>query len=512
MKSKYPNTSILSLITQTEGKKEKLLFIYVKPVPDFYPTNKIHWYDGAGRDGVAKKVWGKLSIKQWVACGRDDDIIQLSNSLFSSNKLTIAGKVIQLVIAPYKLTLNTEDQLRKRRETPFDTLVTESNTLIPAEFYQKENLMFLSGYKKGSTEIEPLFPLGFFENDFLRSNLKKNIWGIMEHRTAYLTFHGVREAFKKGVGSKEMVGFYQQNFNPSCDYVGVVKNESNKEIGKCVIDKNAGFFKFTLSEPTQRGEVEVFKDGKEEKVREYALCQGIQIVVHVAQKTFKDVYGREFMITSDKRERPESISCFTWQRNVYADAKVANTKLSDLLKTIFDYLGPRILVVDPYFINNINQDKTTKAFSLSHCQNAFINALIHSAIEKGITELNILGCSRATNHLDNDDTGELTKFQLMFESYERIFRSLISENDLEKYLAVGTIVFRKAKEDFHNRYLFSLTDKEGIEVLDKCLIMTNSIGNMSEVDIVPVSDEGQLSQITRAYTGIFKNSEIKLSI
>jgi hypothetical protein len=251
---------------------------------------------------------------------------------------------------------------------------------------------------------------------------------------------------------------------------------------------------------------------RKEKTIEYTLIQDIKFNSHVASSTFLDAYDRHFMITSDKRDRPKSIPVFTWQHNVYSDTIEANKKLSDLFTSILDYLGPKILVADPYFINKIKQDDLTQSHSLSHCQVAFINALIHSAIEKGITQLTVLGCSRATNHLDRDDTGELTKIDLMLENYEKVFRGFIASSKLEPYFPAGTVVFKKAKEDFHNRYWFSLIEKEGVEILDKCIIITNSIGNISEVDIIPVSEHVQLRQITRKYTGIYKNSEIRLTI
>lgn len=512
MPTKFPNSSILTLITQSDGSNEKLLFIYLKNIPDFYPSNKIHWYDGAGKDGKPNNVWDKLSIKQWTGCGKDTIMLKLFDEILSDKKLIIDIKEITLTIPPHDLKTNNADPFKSRRENKFDSLVTENNTLIPQEFYQKENLQFLSAFKTGSLEIKPLFPLGFFEDNFIHDNLNKGIWGIKEYRTAYLTFHGVRKSSEKGIGSKEMVGFYQQNFNPKSKYEAVVKNESEQEIGKAIIDNNTGFFKTQLTEPTKKGKVEILVNDKEEKAIEYFLLQDIQVNGHIANATFKDAYGREFMLSSDKKKRPENISNFTWQQNVYADKNTANKKLSDLFKSILDYLGPKILIADPYFINNINQDKTTKALSLTHCQTAFINGLIHSAIEKGITQLNILGCSRATNHLDSDDTGTLTKMELIFENYEKVFRRFIADSKLEKYFPSSTIVFKKANEDFHNRYWFSLIDKEGIEVLDKCVVVTNSIGNMSELDIIPVTDESQLRQITRKYTGLFKNSEIKLSI
>jgi len=503
MKKKFPNASILTLITQTDGSNENLLFIYLKTIPDFYPSNRIYWYDGAGKDGKPNNVWEKLSIKQWTACCKDSILTNLFDSILATNSIEIDGKKINLSISPFKLNSNSADPMRSRRETIFDTLITESNTLIPQEFYQKENLQFLSAYKTGSSEIKPLFPLGFFEDNFIHENLKKGIWGIKEYRTAYLTFQGVRKTSTKGIGSKEMVGFYQQNFNSNSEYIVVVKNESQQEIGKGSINKKTGFFKINLCKPTQKGIVEVLIDSKEEKAIEYTLIQEIKINTNIAESTFQDAYGRNSMITSDKKERPKSITSFTWQQSVYADEKEANQKLSDLFKLIFDYLGPNIVIADPYYFGEIKQDDVTAEMYLKNDQIAFINAMTHSALEKGIDKINFLGYwARARNQLATD----------WFSKYEKFFKRYILLNKLEKFFPSSSIRFYNSKTEFHPRYWFSLVDQDGIEVLDKCVILTNSIGNMSELDIIPITDESQLRQITRKYTGLFNNSQSRLSI
>lgn len=499
----YPNASILTLITQTDGSNEKLLFIYLNTIPDFYPTNRVHWYGDAGKDGKPNNVWDKLSIKQWTGCGKDSVMIKLFDEILSAKRFTVDGKEILLTIQPYKIKSNSADPMRSRRETVFDSLTTENNTLIPQEFYQKENLQFLSAYKTGSSEIKPLYPLGFFEENFIYDNLSNGVWGIKEYRTAYLTFHGVRKTSEKGIGSKEMVGFYQQNFNPKSEYVAIVKNEGEQEIGKSDIDKKTGFFKINLSEPTKKGKVEILVDSKEEKSIEYFLLQDIQVNGHIANATFKDAYGRDFMLTSDKKKRPENISNFTWQENVYADKKTANQKLSDLFKSILDYLGPKILIADPYFFGEIKEDIVTAELHLKDDQIALVNAMTHSALEKEIAKLYFLGYwGRARNQLASD----------WINKYEKFYKMHILSNKLEKYFPPSSIIFSNAQTEFHGRYWFSLVDQDGVEVLDKCIIITNSIGNMSELDIMPVTDESQLRQITRKYTGLFNNSQVRLSI
>lgn len=514
MIKKYPNTSILTLITQTDGQSEKLLFIYLKAVPDIYSDHTIHWYDGLGKDGKAKTLWNNLQIKQWSACGKDDDIINLFDEILDKKKLSIGKIEILLNIPEYKIVKHIDEPFKYRRETKSDTLVSEHNPIIPKEFYQKENLKLLSGYRIGSTEIKPFSPLGFFEDGFIYDNLKSNVWGVKEYRTAYLTFQAVREKSKKGVGSNEIVGFYQQNFNPTAEYIAIAKNETDNKIGRATIDKENGFFKITLSEPISKGKIEIIVNKELEKAIEYVFVQDIQVSAHIANATYNDIYGRQFFITSEGK-RSETFSNVTWQRNIYAEEETANKELSDLFKKAFEYLGPRIVITDPYFLGDIKIDGVTKQFQPTNCQSAFINALIHSAIEKKIEKLYILGVwTSAKKQVDNDNTKNASKAEQLFGNYEKLFKGIIKKNRLQDYFKPSSTQFLNAKEDFHNRYWFSLKNENGIDILDKCVIVTNSLGGISktEVDFINVEDKSQLEQIIRNRTGLFKNAENKLTI
>jgi hypothetical protein len=167
MNKKYPNASILTFITQTnELNGENLLFIYLKPIPDFFPNGKILWYEGHGKNGLTKDVWKKQSIKQWVACGKDDIIQSLFEDIFQSKMLKIDNKEIEFALPSFTKDL-CDIEKPNERDKLFDSYITINNELIPEAFFQKENLEYLSGYKMGSKEIKPLFPLCFFENNFI---------------------------------------------------------------------------------------------------------------------------------------------------------------------------------------------------------------------------------------------------------------------------------------------------------------------------------------------------------
>jgi hypothetical protein len=267
-----------------------------------------------------------------------------------------------------------------------------------------------------------------------------------------------------------------------------------------------------LSEPTSKGKVEIIVNNKEEKAIEYVFIQDIQVNTQITNATYKDIYGREFLITSKDKGR-ETFENATWQQSIYADEKTANEGLSDLFKRTFEYLGSRIVVADPYFLGNIKINSVTNQFQPTDCQSAFINALIHSAIEKNVEQIYILGFwARAKSQVEKDDTQTASKTDQLFGNYEKLFQGTIHTNKLQNYFKPSSIQFLNAKEDFHNRYWFSVKNENGIDILDKCIIVTNSLGGISktEVDFVNVEDKSQLEQIIRKRTGLFKNAETQI--
>lgn len=508
---RYPNTSILSIITKKNNVQEDILFIYLKPVPDFYSLSKIYWYQGKGKNGEASYVWEDQQIKQWVACGTDEMMGVLFEGIIQTKSITIGSKIIHFEYPKYELILGRNQAEKTRNDGKRDVLWSDINHIIPQEFYQKENLESLSGYKIGVKAIKSLFPLGFFEEHFIYRNLKEGIWGIKEYRLSYLVFKGVRTKTVKDQGTKEIKGFLQEKVIDA-EYEAVVSNLTEMETGKGKIDSQ-GYFKVDLSEPALSGSIKIVRDKNILKNISFAFINDIVITTEIAQTTYTDNYGRSFMITGKRKAKPLTLDNFTWQREVYSETNKADAKLSDLFKNIIDYLGPNILIADPYFINNIKQDPGSKQPILTHCQAAFINALFHASIDTGVQSIQILGYwARAKSFADKKTEEDAAKFHSYFERYEQVLRELITINKLEKYLPPNTIKFMNAKEDFHNRYWFSYSDCQGNPELEKCLILTNSIGNINELDVMKVTDQAQQLQIFRKYSKKLGKADLLVKI
>jgi hypothetical protein len=220
-------------------------------------------------------------------------------------------------------------------------------------------------------------------------------------------------------------------------------------------------------------------------------------------KSFTDLYGRNCIISDKEKKRPDKIQSFTWMQDIYQDTDAENQKLSDLLKPVFDYLGPKILIADPCF-GSRETDGAGK--SLSDSRKALMNAILHSYREKGLEAITVLGFWQKSK-MQARNRQKTTENNSYFGNYDLIFKKFIADNDLKISMS-----FIDANEAFQCRYWFSITERDGVEILDKCLIFNGSLCNMEELDILPVTDESQARQITGKYTGLYKNAKLKLSI
>mgnify|MGYP007011026874 CR=1 FL=1 len=211
MKNKYPNASLLTIITQTIGNTENLLFIYLKSIPDYYPNSKVHWYFGIGTDIKPNIVWKKLKIKQWSACGQDKHIAELFDSIILDRRIKIDNTITEINFHKYNIVEKESNILDYRSDVQADFYITEHNPLIVSELFEKENIRYLTSDNYGSEEIKPLKPYAIISNEILFDYINQGIWGVKEYRTPYLTFHGVKEYSVKSEGSTKIIGLYQQN-------------------------------------------------------------------------------------------------------------------------------------------------------------------------------------------------------------------------------------------------------------------------------------------------------------
>ena len=78
---------------------------------------------------------------------------------------------------------------------------------------EQQNCKILSSYSPENTDIKNLFPIGLNDKNELIGKFEKLVLAFKEYRKLYLTFHGFRKGNRDSKDVKEMMGFYQEDFN-----------------------------------------------------------------------------------------------------------------------------------------------------------------------------------------------------------------------------------------------------------------------------------------------------------
>jgi hypothetical protein len=142
---------------------------------------------------------------------------------------------------------------------------------------------------------------------------------------------------------------------------------------------------------------------------------------------------------------------------------------------------------------------------------AFFASVIRSVVDGAVKELNILGFNQRANLAEGKEEETLfTKTESRFKDYEKVFINLSHSNKLQSYFKDFRLEFLNNSKDFHNRYWFGINSEGGVRKLEKCVTVTNSIGNISEVDFFPVQQDAQLRELTARYLSFLNNAKSEL--
>lgn len=196
----------------------------------------------------------------------------------------------------------------------------------------------------------------------------------------------------------------------------------------------------------------------------------------------------------------------TWYETNYINGTNPHEALSDLFYDVFRCLGSEIIVFDPYFIGDIVEDENTKALSAkSESQIAFLNAVSRHLFETNFSaKFIICGCrERAKSQARKCTNSKLTIIENMYRKYQKYLNGIVSGHDLYP----ENVDFFETKESFHNRYYFSRIIEQKSVLLSKPIVVTNSIGNIREVDIIPVENELQIRTICSKYVSMLSSAK-----
>jgi len=86
------------------------------------------------------------------------------------------------------------------------------------------------------------------------------------------------------------------------------------------------------------------------------------------------------------------------------------------------------------------------------------------------------------------------------------YKRFLSKFKVPQLLCPNLIEFRYVNRDFHGRYFLKKVTEDGREVLTKAVIITNSIGNIKEVDFMAITDCVQREMVAQKCLSLYTES------
>lgn len=482
-----PESSLISIITCEHNGNNLIVFACLKQLFDINPPATLY---SPNDKGIV--IWSEKTVVQWLYYGSDLEIETLWNKIITDGFVNLQGKRYIFTKSP---------AVTQCEEKKGDSLYLkyESDDL-PRFLLEENNLKIIQGYQADeSKKIKPIKPPGLLPDGFLFNNLSKRFRACKLNRGVSYNFRGVR-VNKDDNEPTEMIGFIQADLQKHEYSVEFVSKEGLL-LGSSDVDKTSGTFRAPLSAPGSNARF-ILKD-KADQVEDYsyALLKGTNLDIQVANKTFKDIFERETMINSVRKNDFANPLAYTWHQELFASEVDGKIDLSDYIKKLLNYLGEDILICDPYFFGNIppKTDSEKNSFSI------FLNALFSSAIDHKISSLKLLGYWGRANKIINDQKEQY------FENVKINIENLTRQNNFETYLPSNTIQLIQAPVEFHSRLWLGFKNMDGKKIVDedKIFFVSNSINgifNTGEVDFVPCTNTLQIQRISAKYDNLLRTA------
>ena len=464
-----------------------------------------YWFESHGRDGAAKILMSNhellKDLRQWVVIGSDSDIEEIYKELIeqSLKTVTIAAKpdniehTFKLPEKPQKATIESQDTsynvdgtspLDSRRARLYytipnwDGLIRRKIELLT----ELQNCLLLEG---NPSEVKPLenvnvnsiFPMGLFEKGELHKLITNKIVVIDEPRVLFQVLKGNSKDLKKGDDPEEFIGFVQEESEERKTTKVSISTLDNQLVGEAVPDILTGAWTIKTNIPLGQGVVRVERTSDNLLLGEkFYLIKKIDVRVDVIAGQFQDLYGRMYNHPATDADRNQIITAppqIIWDKILYSNELSAELELSSQLTSLLMYLGPKILICDPYALGAITVENG-KLKLQSTGQKVFVNALMLALRTGKLAALNLL-CVKG----DVVQYPSKTFIDEIIIGYKGIVKEGLKLNPVKFEIGL-------ANEGFHSRTWISIRDSGQYEAY-AVTVSISGLVNSGEVQILPLS-------------------------
>ena len=342
-----------------------------------------------------------------------------------------------------------------------------------------------------SNKIEPFF---YIKPSSLKEYILNNNVIIYKELFFKNMFKGIETKVKVEIG--ELKGYIQMDNLNIKDISIILKNKKDNKETKAIIDNKTGEYSIKSSDDIFRGELIYFHKGKEFHSENYSLIKDFKIDFNILDTTVELIGGQKISFSKEKlknndlteKNKIEVEKDKSFFRDSYANLEDYIEDTTNYMKKIFCICSPNILICDPYFLGEIQDNKVNNG------QKIFINTLILAMTEYNFKNIYILGNSKN-------------------KKYKKGYSDLI--NDFKKINPKLNVQIILSNLDFHDRAILKVDFSKNYSNISKNIRIfkigtsINGWESSGELNITEVLDQNTKAKMYSMIIKRIKAKEVK---
>jgi len=440
-------------------------------------------------NGVEVFKKDNVIYKQYFFIDLKEKMKKSIESLYE-NKQIIINNIL------FKIPKNTENHVEEiKRFKSFQYYKLHSYNCNTNDFFDeigfnliKENIDTEVNRNLENNYSNNIFPLFYIKPSSLKEYILNNNVIIYKELLFKNMFRGIESIVKGEV--RELKGYIQMDELDIKNISIILKSKKNSKEKKATINSENNEYSIKSSNDIFSGELIYFYKEKEFHKENYSLIKDFKIDFNILDTTVELIGGQKISFSKEKlkdnnlTEYYEDLSKDkSFFKDSYANLEDYIEATTDYIKKIFCICSPNILICDPYFLGEIQDNKVNNG------QKIFINALILAMTEYNFKNIYILGNSKNK------------KFKNGYSNLIKDFKKINPKLNIEIFVS---------NSNFHDRVILNVDFNkkysdfnENIKIF-KIGTSVNGWEKSGELNITEISDENTKSKM---YSMIMKRIE-----
>ena len=486
------NTTCFIFTAKKENEEyERIIFLLATDEYTITPKKEIEIIS----NGVEVFKKDNIIYKQYFFIDLKEKMKKSIESLYE-NKQIIINNIL------FKIPKNTENHVEEiKRFKSFQYYKIHSYNCNTNNFFDeigfnliKENIDTEVNRNLENNYSNNIFPLFYIKPSSLKEYILNNNVIIYKELLFKNMFKGIESIVKGEV--RELKGYIQMDELDIKDISIILKSKKNSKEKKATINSENNEYLIKSSNDIFSGELIYFYKEKEFHKENYSLIKDFKIDFNILDTTVELIGGQKISFSKEKlknndlteKNKIEVEKDKSFFRDSYANLEDYIEDTTNYMKKIFCICSPNILICDPYFLGEIQDNKVNNG------QKIFINALILAMTEYNFKNIYILGNSKN-------------------KKYKKGYSDVI--NDFKKINPKLNVQIILSNLDFHDRAILKIDFSKNYSNISKNIRIfkigtsINGWESSGELNITEVLDQNTKAKMYSMIIKRIKAKEVK---